>query len=137
MSFGGYLIKSGAYEFPLNLIELQSYTCVPDQRQDIDSYRDLNQDLHRNVASHYKSVVKFKLRANLSETTLRTFMTALHNAFTDAKERKIHLTYWNTDKGTYSSGDFYWVQPHYVIKRIIPATNEIIYDAMEMEFIEY
>lgn len=137
MNFSDYLIKSGNFEFPLNLINIQSYTCTPDQRQDVDSYRDLNQDLHRNVADHYKSVIKFKLRANLRESELRPFIDGLQSKFTNKKERKLPLKYWNTDKGNYSSGDFYWVQPNYTIKNVIPQIHEIVYDAMDMEFIEY
>ena len=114
---------------------MDTYKCTPDQRQDVDSYRDLNQDLHRNVSPHYKSIVQFSTRAGLSETSLRTLIDLIQNNFSDTHERKAHIEYFNTDTGGYSSGDFYMVQPNYQIIRV--EGNEVFYNTMEIKFIEY
>jgi hypothetical protein len=132
---GEYLIKVGSSIIPNTYIVEDTYKCTPDQRQDVDSYRDLNQDLHRNVAEHYKSIVVFETRACLSETRLRTLINLIHSNFLSERERKVHLEYFNTDTGNYSSGDFYWVQPEYQIMKI--DHNEIFYNSMEIKFIEY
>ncbi len=135
MSFGSYLVKLGSYIVPYDLILLESYKVTPDQRQDVDSYRDLNQDLHRNVSSHYKSIVQFKTRPNLREDVFRSLLSSVHDNFKSTKERKIKISFWNPDKGSYGSGDFYWVQPNITILRV---ENDMpVYDSLEFKFIEY
>ena len=131
----GKLVKVGTYVIPLGLINADSYDCTPDQRQDVDSYRDLNQDLHRNVADHYKSVVKFKTRPHLEESELRPLIDGIKSNYINTKERKVHLEYFNTETGNYSNGDFYVVQPKFTIMQI--NGDLLFYDAMEFEFIEY
>lgn len=136
---GNYLLKviKGVNEayIPNKYIVMDTYKCVPDQRQDVDSYRDLNQDLQRNVSAHYKSIVQFETRAGLSETSLRTLINLIQSYFEDAHERKIKIEYFNTDTGNYSTGHFYMVQPNYQIIRI--EGNELFYNKMEIKFIEY
>ena len=135
MAFNGYFIRVGADIIPNNYIVMDTYKCVPDQRQDVDSYRDLNQDLHRNVAEHYKSIIQFETKAGISETKLRVLINLIHSNFADAKERKVHLEYFNPDSGNYENGDFYWVQPEYQI--IKAEGTELFYNSMEFKFIEY
>lgn len=136
MAYNGmYLLKVGSTPIPNKYIVMDTYKCIPDQRQDVDSYRDLNQDLHRNVSIHYKSIVQFSTRAGLSETSLRTFINLIQTNFENAHERKVKLDYFNTDTGEYKSGDFYMVQPNYQIIRI--EGNELFYNTMEIKFIEY
>ena len=132
---GEYLIRVGSSIIPNKYIVMDTYKCAPDQRQDVDSYRDLNQDLHRNVSSHYKSIVQFNTRAGLSETSLRTLINLIQTNFSDTHERKVHVEYFNTDTGGYSSGYFYMVQPNYQIIRV--EGNEVFYNTMEIKFIEY
>lgn len=132
---GEYLIRAGADVIPNKYIVMDTYKCTPDQRQDVDSYRDLNQDLQRNVAPHTKSIVQFNTRAGLSETSLRTLIDLIQNNFENDLERKIRLEYFNTDTGNYSTGYFYMVQPNYQIIRA--ERNELFYNTMEIKFIEY
>ena len=49
MAFQGYLIKVGNYPIPLTYMKLESYKSAPDQRQDLDSFRDADGYLHRTV----------------------------------------------------------------------------------------
>ena len=135
MSYLGYLIKVGSNIIPSEYIVFDTYDCTPDQRQDVDSYRDLNQNLHRNVADEYKSIVSFKVRPNLTETKLRTLLQLIQSSYTVTKERKVHLTYWNIDTGDYDVGEFYLVQPQYRIKKA--TEDEIIYNSFDIKFIEY
>ncbi len=131
----GYLIKVGSDIIPNEYFVFDTYTCTPDQRQDVDSYRDLNQNLHRNVADNYKSIVSFQVRANLTETKLRVLINLIQSNYTNTKERKVHLTYFNPDRGNYSVGEFYLVQPNYKIKRA--EEEELIYNSFDLKFIEY
>lgn len=135
----GKLIKIGSYIVPLDLINVDSYNCTPDQRQDVDSYRDLNQDLHRNVADNYKTVVKFQTRPHLEEAKIRALINGIKSNYENAKERKVKLEYFDPDKGDYAGTDgtryFYWVQPQFKIMQI--NGNKIFYSSMDFEFIEY
>ena len=131
----GYLIKVGSDIIPNEYFVFDTYACTPDQRQDVDSYRDLNQNLHRNVADNYKSIVSFQVRANLTETKLRVLINLIQSNYTNTKERKVHLTYFNPDRGNYSVGEFYLVQPNYKIKRA--EEEELIYNSFDLKFIEY
>lgn len=140
MAYNGmYLLKVGSTPIPNKYIVMDTYKCIPDQRQDVDSYRDLNQDLHRNVSIHYKTIVQFNIRAGLSETSLRTFINLIQTNFENAHERKVRLEYFNTDTGEYEGVStpryFYMVQPNYQIIRI--EGNELFYNTMEIKFIEY
>ena len=139
MAFGDYLIKAGSYVIPEEYILTESYKVTPDQRQDVDSYRDLNQDLHRNVSSHYKSIVEISTRKNLTESQFRSLLSGIRGEFKSVKERKIKIHYWNAETGSYGSGDFYWVQPNITILRIENhhGTRVPIYDSLTLRFIEY
>ena len=139
MAFGDYLIKAGSYAIPEEYILTESYKVNPDQRQDVDSYRDLNQDLHRNVSSHYKSIVEISTRKNLREDQFRTLISGIRSEFKSVKERKVKIHYWNAETGSYDSGDFYWVQPNITILRIEnhQGTRVPIYDSLTLRFIEY
>jgi hypothetical protein len=139
MAFSGYLVKVGSYTIPLHFITFETYKCTPDQRQDVDSYRDLNQDLHRNVSSHYKSIVTFETLRNLHETSIRALFSGIQSNYTIPKERKVKLHYWNPEKGNYDSGDFYFVQPDFTIRKVIDddSNKDIIYDSLTIKFIEY
>lgn len=135
MAFDGTFITVGSDIIPNKFIVMDTYKCTPDQRQDVDSYRDLNQDLHRTVSPHYKSIVQFSTKAGLNETRLRELIHLIQSNYIIAKERKVHLRYFNPDTGGYGSGDFYWVQPNYQI--IKAEGTELFYNSMELKFIEY
>ena len=139
MAFLGYLVKVGNYTVPLHFITYETYECTPDQRQDVDSYRDLNQDLHRNVSAHYKSIVSFKTLRNLHEVSIRAFLKGIQDNYINARERKVKLHYWNPETGKYGSGDFYFVQPKLTIRKVIDddSNKDLIYDSIEIKFIEY
>ena len=50
--YQGYLVKIGNIKLEYKYIQYGSYTVTPNQRQDLDSFRDNNGYLHRTVLSH-------------------------------------------------------------------------------------
>lgn len=137
MAFNGTLLKVGGRTVPLKYILLDTYQATPNQRQDINSYRDLKQDLHRTVAENYKSVVKFRTRS-LNEEKMRDLMDNYITAgFSDVKERKAPLEFYDPETGGYYSGNYYLVQPSFKIRKVDPEKNDIRYEPMDLEFIQY
>lgn len=137
--FDGRLIVVGGTEIPKEYIQYNDYEVTPNQRQDVNSQRDLNQDLHRNVSPHYKSVVKFTTRP-LIESQLRDLMdNYIIPAYINEKERKLHVEFFDPETGNYYDGDYYLVQPKFTIRVIENRGGDLVikYDPIDFEFIQY
>lgn len=137
--FDGRLVVVGGNEIPKEYIQYGSYECTPNQRQDVNSQRDLDQDLHRNVSSHYKSVVKFTTRP-LFEEQMRDLMdNYINSAYISHKERKLEVEAFDPESGDYVDGEFYLVQPVFKIRVIEDRGGDLMikYEPTDFEFIEY
>ena len=121
----------GSYEIPLNAIKQGSYQSSPDQRQDYDGYRDADGKMHRNALDHTASKIEFET-VPMSFTDFRNFMDNIVANYTNVKERKVSLTYYNEESGTYTTGDFY-------LPGTITVTwiNIVLIDSCRFAFIEY
>lgn len=136
----GYFIRyiSGTTDvvFPMNYINEQSWKSNPNFREEIKAYRDENtRNLHRVTASGKKSSFSFDTRSGLhlaDKKIIQTFFTS-HESNQD--QRKIHLWYWNDEDNKYEEGDFYRPNMEFKIKYV--TANDIIYDSMTIELIEY
>ena len=131
MAFQGYLIKVGNYTIPLTFMKLESYKSAPNQRQDLDSYRDANGYLHRNVLSHTATKLEFET-PYLSMRDMRSLIQNIRANYTDDLARTVELTYYDEETDTYKTGTFY-----------MPGTveynwfNKEIYAPSRFAFIEY
>ena len=75
MAFNGsYYIKVGDYPIPLKYMFKGSYK-VSVNTQDLDSYRDGNGKLHRNVLPHQADKLEFEV----PYTTVKQFRTLMDN----------------------------------------------------------
>lgn len=122
--------------FPQQYIEMGSWSSNPDQREEIRAYRDDNtRALTRITAQGRKSIFSFATRNNLHLKD----KIAIQNWFTEKEvnstERKIQLTFWNEETNDYDTGYFYRPNMEFKIKSIIG--NDIIYDSMQFDFVEY
>lgn len=141
-NFAGYLIgqsKNGVLsKLPLEYIELGSYDSTPNQREEIKAERDDNtRDLIRVTAGGRKSAIHFKTRPNLTLDEKIAFTTWFTSRESNTDERKINLTFWNDEENAYKTGDFYRPNMKFPILRIEESTNNIIYDSLEIDLIEY
>ena len=131
MAFQGYYIKVGNYTIPLTFMKLESYKSAPNQRQDLDSYRDANGYLHRNVLSHTSTKLEFET-PYLTFKDMRTLIQNIRANYTDDLARTVELTYYDEETDTYKTGTFY-----------MPGTveynwfNKEIYAPSRFAFIEY
>lgn len=131
MAFQGYFIKVGNYTIPLTFMKLESYKSAPNQRQDLDSYRDANGYLHRNVLSHTATKLEFET-PYLTFKDMRTLIQNIRANYTDDLARTVELTYYDEETDSYKTGTFY-----------MPGTveynwyNKEIYAPSRIAFIEY
>lgn len=131
MAFQGYYIKVGNYTIPLTFMKLESYKSAPNQRQDLDSYRDANGYLHRNVLSHTATKLEFET-PYLTFKDMRSLIQNIRANYTDDLARTVELTYYDEETDSYKTGTFY-----------MPGTveynwyNKEIYAPSRFAFIEY
>ena len=55
MNFQGWLLKIGDVQLPNSFIVADGWDSTPNQRTEIDAYRDANVLLHRETSSNYKT----------------------------------------------------------------------------------
>lgn len=137
-NFQGYLLKGLTTNtvFPHKYIVFSSWRSTPNQREEIKAYRDDNtRNLVRVTASGKKSIFSFDIRPGIHLAD----KTAIHNWFyaneTNHVERKMHLQFWDDENNVYKSGYFY--RPNIELPIIRITSNDIIYDTMHIDFIEY
>lgn len=135
----GYFFKRGSStgkEFPMHYINEKSWTGSPNHREEIKAYRDENtRNLTRVTAKGTKSSFSFETREGLhlaDVTAIKKFFT---DSESDTQQRKIKLYYWNDEDGNYKTGTFYRPNMDFKIKKV--TKNDIIYDKLTIELIEY
>jgi hypothetical protein len=131
MAFNNYYIKVGSYTIPLDYMKVESYTSMPDQRQDLDSYRDADGYLHRTVLSHTATKIEFET-PHLWRWQMQELIQGIKANLTSNLERKCTVTYYDDEIDDYKTGTFY-----------LPGTmeykvfNKQIYAPTRFAFIEY
>lgn len=122
--------------FPQQYIEMGSWSSNPDQREEIRAYRDDNtRALTRITAQGRKSIFSFATRNNLHLKDKIAIQKWFTEKEVNSTERKIQLTFWNEETNNYDTGYFYRPNMEFKIKSIIG--NDIIYDSMQFDFVEY
>lgn len=140
MAFAGYLLRATSSNKPngfLNkFIDLGSWECTPDQREEIKAYRDDNtRNLTRVTAEGKKSAISFETREDLHLAEKKALIDYFYDNETDHLQRKIHLEFWNDETNSYDEGDFYRPNMPFKIKKI--TDDDIVYDSLKLEFVEY
>jgi len=131
MAFNGqYYLKVGDYPIPLEFMAYKTYV-LQRNVQDLDSYRDADGLLHRNVLPHIAYKAEFETPI-MTNRQYRTFINNIKANLLDATETDVTLTYYDDWSGTYKTGHFYIVGTleftHF---------NKKIYQPMRIAFVEY
>lgn len=143
-NFEGYLFKKTITQgtstidvpFPNRYIALDTWSSTPNQREEIKAYRDDNtRDLTRVTAQGKKSKFSFKTRKKLHLNEKKEIQQFFTSSEVDANQRKIQLTFWNDESNSYKTGYFYRPNMEFKIYKI--TDDDIIYDEMSFELIEY
>ena len=140
MAFQGYLLRATESELPFDFlnkyINASSWESTPNQREELKAYRDDNtRDLTRITAAGRKSVFSFETRENLHLADKIALINYFVDVESDHAQRKVNLTFWNEESNSYTTGDFYRPNMPFKIKKI--TENDIIYDSLKLEFVEY
>lgn len=136
MAFNGYLLKMGGDIFPLSFVYKESYKVTPNRRQDLDSGRNANGVLQRNVLDHMPSTISFQTKP-MHNDDLDEMMSFIRSHYAVEKEKKVILEYFCPDINGYKTGEFYVPDIEYVINRVDLKKNKIFYNGFQLEFIEY
>lgn len=130
VSFQGYLLKINDTVFPNEYIAHGSYTSTPNQRQDLDSYRDAVGVLHRTILGHHVTKIEFNtIMLHLEDKTSLTGL--LRN------RDEMRVEYWNDEKNAYSNGNFYCADLKFEIYSVDEEKRDIRYKPIRIALIEY
>lgn len=137
MAFLGYLIKNNITKNTDNsFIELSSYESIPNQREELVAYRDDNtRNLTRITAAGKKSKITFSTISGMNLQNKISFQNFFNTAMVDTAQRKVSITFWDDESNVYKSGFFYIANTTFPIIEI--RDNDIIYDSVKIELVEY
>ena len=140
MAFNGKLIElktNGSWvNFPIKYIKAESYKVTPDQRMESEANRSADGYLKRTTVDHTASKIDFTT-TNLTNTDVKRINDMRTAAFTNAKQRKVDVRYYNPDTDSYNTGTFYMPDVDYEINRVDLQTNTVHYNPIRFAFIEY
>lgn len=134
MAFQGWLVKFGGTVLPNGYLE--KYKETPNQRIELSAYRDQAVLLHRETAQNFKSKIVIPVRKLYlgEKIVLKAIIDA---GIVNKTERKVSVTYWNSEDMDYKSGTFYMPDIEYTISHIDQNRLNIVYEPFEIQLIEY
>lgn len=137
--FNGWLIKFGDVVLPNSFILADGWQSVPNQRVEIDAYRDANVLLHRDTSGNFKTSITLNIRAmTLEEKTAFNNVIGLATlSITDKNQRKLMVTYWNDEELEYKTAVMYMTDTTYTIHTVSESRKDIEYGSFIIELIEY
>lgn len=138
-NFDGWLIKFGGVILPNNFILADGWESTPNQRLEIDAFRDANVLLHRETSENFKTSLKLNIRGmDLTEMTAFKNVIGLSTLeMTSKRERKLMVTYWNDEELAYITAVMYMPDVTYSIHTVNEDRKDIEYNSFSIELIEY
>lgn len=138
--FAGYLIKAGNGDriFPHEYINLESYKTTPNQREEIEAYRDdYTRNLTRITADGMKTSIEFSTLDGLTLEEKIEIQAFFSSAMINTQARKVILNYWNDEENTYKTSYFYLPDVQYTISKIDRESNTMTYKSISYKLVEY
>lgn len=137
--FDGWLIKFGGTILPNSFLLADGWESTPNQRIEIDAYRDANVLLHRETAENFKTKIILTIREmNLNEKIAFQNVIGLATlGGTEKKERKVTVTYWNDEENSYRTAIMYMPDIKYQIHTVNESRKDIEYKSFKVTLIEY
>jgi len=135
MAFQGWLLKFGDTVLPNSYIE--EYGETPNQRLELDSYRESGTvTLRRTTSPYFKSKMEIPIRElYLGEKIV--LKAIVDSGMINTVERKVRITYWNSEIMDYASGEFYMPDIKYTIKHVNQIRLNMVYKSFTITLIEY
>lgn len=137
--FSGWLIKFGEVVLPNSYILADGWESTPNQRVEIDAYRDANMLLHRETSENFKTSIILTIREmDLKEMTAFKNVIGLATlGINEKKQRKLMVTYWNDEELEYKTAIMYMTDTTYSIHYVDEAAKDIEYNSFTIELVEY
>ena len=137
-AFNGYLLKAGNSEsiFPHKYINISTYKSTPNQREEIEAYRDdYTRNLTRVTADGMKTSIEFQTLDGITLEEKMEIQDFFKSCTVNEKERKVHITYWDDENNLYETSYFYLPDTPYTIDEIKDKT--ITYKSLTYKLVEY
>lgn len=137
--FDGWLIKFGGTVLPNSFLLADGWESTPNQRVEIDAYRDANVLLHRETSENFKTKIVLTIRdMDLNEKMAFQNVIGLATlSGTEKKERKVNVTYWNDEDNAYTTAEMYLPDIKYQIYKVDENKKDIQYKSFKLTLIEY
>ena len=135
-SFEGWLLKFGSKIVPNKYLAYDDYTATPNQRTEVEAYRDLNNLLHRDTSPNFKTKIDFNTRPMWLPDKVE-MQSVFASGLVNRAQRKYNVTYWDDEQNTYKTGVFYMPDVDYKIINVDEETKNILYNKMRFALIEY
>lgn len=135
--FKGYLLKFGDQVFPNQYLSFDNNTSTPNQRTEIDAYRDGNNLLHRQTSPNYKTKLEYTIKEGLTLEQKIEWQNIVKSGLVNAQQRKYQVTYWNDEINDYKTMTAYIPDTEYPIQRIDQKSGTIYYQSVRLALIEY
>lgn len=134
--FDNWLIKFTKTNtlFPHKYIKRETYKSTDLQRTEIKAYRDNTNELHRVTSPNYKTKIEFQTY-KLTLEQLAEIQIAVRAAMDNSQQRKLRLTYWDSELLNYRAATFYMPDKTYNI--ITYGGGNVNYAPLTFTFIEY
>ena len=139
MAFNGYLIRLGGSSgtiLSMKFMSISSYKCTPNQRMESQATRAVTGLLHRTTVEHTATKIEFETPL-MTNKDINILNSALRSHFTNEKERKIVINYYDIETDSYKDATCYMPDVDYIIDRVNKTTNTIYYKPIRYAFIEY
>lgn len=137
-NFEGWLIKFGNQIMPNGYLVTEGWKATPNQRVELDAYRDGNNLLHRETSENFKTKIIMSVAELNLEDKIR-FQEIVNSGMTNTRERKVDVTYWNDETNQYvtSATGFYIPDIEWVIKKVYEREKNILYKDFTITLDEY
>lgn len=132
--FQGWMLKFGSKVLSNKFLAYNDYTATPNQRSEVEAYRDLNNLLHRSTSPNFKTKIDFNTRPMWLPDKIE-MQSVFASGLIDRAQRKYKVTYWDDEQNTYKSGVFYMPDIEYKPIRVVG--NNILYNKIRIALIEY
>ncbi len=107
MGYKGYLIKVGDYIIPEDVFIYHGSYSAYISVMDLDSFRDANGKLRRNVLAHEPVKVEFVTPPMLSDKEFELVMQNIRRNYISSRERKVVATVYILEVNEYVTQELY------------------------------
>ena len=138
-NFDGWLLKFGSVQLPNSFLLIDGYEDTPNQRLELDAFRDASALLHRETSQNTKTKLSMKLKGMTLEERM-AFDNVIGLASLpaiDKLQRRVNVTYWNDETLSYQTGVFYMPDITWVIHNIDEESKTYDYNPVSLTLIEY